>query len=175
MGSARLLYERFRQLIHEAAKFGIIGVIGVFVNIAVSDWMHYGVGVGATSAAIVGGAVTTVMSYLGNRYWSFRHRERTGVGRETAMFFVLNGVGLGIQGGTVYLITHGLNFTGKLDYTIANILGIVLGTLFRFWSYRKWVWADPQATHSEHEVLEPAMAAASSNADRTTDGAGSSP
>jgi hypothetical protein len=32
----------------------------------------------------------------GSRYWTFRHRERSGAGRETAMFFALNAVGIGI-------------------------------------------------------------------------------
>jgi putative flippase GtrA len=172
VGSARRLYSRFRQLIHELAKFGIIGVIGIVVNNVISHWMHFDLGAGATTAAFTGGAVTTVMSYLGNRYWSFRHRERAGVGRETAMFFVLNGVGLAIQSATVAVITHGLAMDSKLDYTVALNLGIVLGTLFRFWSYRKWVWAEPQAEPAGHENLEPAMAAAPGNGGQAGDEAG---
>src|ERR1019366_8954053 len=30
-------------------------------------------------------------------------------------------------------------------YTAANLLGIAIGTVFRFWSYRKWVWHAPAA------------------------------
>jgi putative flippase GtrA len=158
--SARRLYERFRTLIHEGAKFGIIGLVGVFVNNLIDAWLHNGQGVGSTSAAVAAGALTTIMSYVGNRYWSFRHRERSGVGRETAMFFLLNGFGLLIQGATVALVTHGFGWSTKLDNAIALNVGIVLGTLFRFWSYRKWVWAEPQAAPAEHEVLEPALTAA---------------
>src|SRR6266487_3029812 len=160
--SARRLYERFRVLIHEGAKFGIVGLIGIVVNNLISHWMHYGMGAG-----------TTAMSYLGNRYWSFRHRERAGVGRETAMFFVLNGVGLAIQSATVALVTHGLQMNSRVDYAIALNLGIVLGTLFRFWSYRKWVWAEPQAAPAAHEVLEPALAASGSGIGATGEEAGS--
>jgi|SRR6266487_2118287 len=171
--SARRLYERFRVLIHEGAKFGIVGLIGIVVNNLISHWMHYGMGAGPTTAAFIGGAVTTAMSYLGNRYWSFRHRERAGVGRETAMFFVLNGVGLAIQSATVALVTHGLQMNSRVDYAIALNLGIVLGTLFRFWSYRKWVWAEPQAAPAAHEVLEPALAASGSGIGATGEEAGS--
>ena len=32
VGSVRKLYERFRQLIHEGAKFGVVGVIGVIIT-----------------------------------------------------------------------------------------------------------------------------------------------
>ena len=160
MRSARRLYERFRTLIHEGAKFGIIGLVGVFVNNLIDAWLHNGQGVGSTSAAIAAGALTTIMSYIGNRYWSFRHRERAGVRRETTMFFLLNGVGLLIQAATVALVTHGFGWSTKLDNAIALNIGIVLGTLFRFWSYRKWVWAEPQAAPTGHEALEPALTAA---------------
>ena len=36
------------------------------------------------------------MTFAGSRYWTFRHRERSGGGREMAMFFALNAVGIGI-------------------------------------------------------------------------------
>jgi putative flippase GtrA len=173
VGSVRRLYERFRLLIHELAKFGIIGLIGVFANNLLYHWLHFSHGLGSTSAAILSGAITTAMSYVGNRYWSFRHRERAAIPRETTMFFLLNGVGLIIQTITVAVITHGLGMTSHLDNYIALNLGIVLGTLFRFWSYRKWVWAEPQAARDGLEILEPALAAAPGNASTTGDEAGS--
>jgi hypothetical protein len=59
------------------------------------------------------------------------------------VFFLLNGIGLGIQlvciGFTYYL----LDMHGKLAYNVALLFGIGLGTLFRFWSYRRWVWLAP--------------------------------
>jgi putative flippase GtrA len=34
-----------------------------------------------------------------------------------------------------------LGFSGPLaDNVAANVVGLLLGTLFRFWSYRKWVF-----------------------------------
>jgi putative flippase GtrA len=110
----RELYARFRHLIHELAKFGIIGFIGFII---------------------------TAVSFVGNRWWTFRHRERTNVRRETLMFFVLNGVGLGIQLACIGFTYYALGLTDHFAYNIALIVGIVFGTLFRFWSYRKWVWA----------------------------------
>src|SRR5205823_962141 len=83
---------------------------------------------------------------------------------ETLLFFLLNGIGLLIQLACVGLAYHGLGLTSKLDYAIANNLGIVIGTVFRFWSYRKWVWAArrevPGVAESlaGAEGLEPALA-----------------
>src|SRR5579875_2164128 len=130
VGSARRLYARFRQLIHEGAKFGIIGVTGVFIYNLVDNAL---LGIGPIKAATVA--------------------------RETVMFFALNGVGMLIQWAAVGLTYYGLGETGKLANFIANNIGIVLGTLFRFWSYRKWVWAAPRPVPSGHESIEPAIMA----------------
>ena len=85
----------------------------------------------------------TCVSFLGNRYWTFRHREGSTVVREYAVFFVLNGIGLGIQLACIGFTYYLLNMHGKLAYNAALLFGIGLGTLFRFWSYRRWVWLPP--------------------------------
>jgi putative flippase GtrA len=84
-----------------------------------------------------------MVTYLGSRYWTFRHRERGGMGRETVLFFVLNGIGLGIQLASIGFTNYALGLSDKLASNVALFLGICLGTLFRFWSYRKWVWIAP--------------------------------
>ena len=86
-----------------------------------------------------------IVTYLGSRYWTFRHRERGGMGRETVLFFVLNGIGLGIQLASIGFTNYALGLSDKLASNVALFLGICLGTLFRFWSYRKWVWVAPPA------------------------------
>ncbi len=162
MSGVRRLYERFRLLIHEGAKFCIIGAIGVVVYNVVDNAL---LSIGWLKAATVAVIVTTITSYVANRYWSFRHRERTTVPRETVMFFALNGAGLLIQWAVVGFTFYGLGETSKLSNFIANNIGIVLGTLFRFWSYRKWVWASPQPAPAGHEAIEPALARASGQVD----------
>ena len=134
------LYERFRVLIHEAAKFGVVGLVGFVVSLGGADVLHFDAGMGKYTAVVVATVAATVVTFVGNRYWAFRHRERTGMGRETVMFFVFNGIGLLIQLACVAIVQDGANLQGKLWYNLANLVGIALGTLFRFWSYRKWVW-----------------------------------
>jgi len=156
----RRLYERFRVLIHEAAKFGVVGLGGFIVSLGGADVLHFDAGMGKYKAVIVSTIAATVVTFLGNRYWAFRHRERVGVGRETVLFFVFNGVGLLIQLACVAIVQDGLNLQGKVWYNLANLCGIGLGTLFRFWSYRKWVWRtqEPSAglPATGHGPLSPA-------------------
>ena len=48
------------------------------------------------TAKTISVVAATLVTYTGNRVWTFRHRARTGFAREYVLFFLLNGVGLGI-------------------------------------------------------------------------------
>ena len=144
MTVVRGLYVRFQRLIHEAAKFGVVGIVGVFITNGGYALLHNTFGLGPVTSTTIATIVATAVSYVANRYWSFRHRERTSVAREGVIFFVLNGIGLLIQDAVVafnfYILSNGNN---KAAEFIALNVGIAIATLFRFWSYRKWVWAAP--------------------------------
>jgi putative flippase GtrA len=148
------LYERFRHLIHEGARFGVVGGIGFLITDGGTNLLQSPLH-GWLKANVAATLVAMVLTYLGSRYWTFRHRERTGMGRETVLFFVLNGLGLGIQLACIAFMNYSLGRTDKLASNVALLLGIALGTLFRFWSYRKWVWTAPAGP-----VLAPAEFAA---------------
>jgi putative flippase GtrA len=136
----RGLYVRFRQLIHEFAKFGIIGVGGLIITNVGYALLHSH-GVGPVSSATIATIVATIVAYIGNRYWSFAHRERTSVPREGLIFFVLNGIGLLIQDAVVAFNSYILHLEHhKLAEFLALNTGIAIATIFRFWSYRKFVW-----------------------------------
>jgi putative flippase GtrA len=139
----RALYGRFRVLIHEFAKFGVIGVIGLLITNIGYAVLHSRSGIGPVTATTIATIIATCVTYVGNRYWSFKHRERTSVTREGIIFFVLNGIGLGIQDAVVAINYYFLDYRGnKLAEFLALNVGIALATLFRFWSYRKFVWAE---------------------------------
>ncbi|MGH3422877.1 MAG: GtrA family protein, partial [Streptosporangiaceae bacterium] len=142
----RRLYQRFRVLIHEAAKFGVVGLAGFIVSLGGADVLRYGAGMGKYKSVIVATVLATVVTFVGNRYWAFRHRERAGMGRETVLFFVFNAIGLLIQLACVAIVQDGVGLKSGIWYNVANLAGIGLGTLFRFWSYRKWVWRTQEPT-----------------------------
>jgi len=134
------VYQRFRLLIHEGSKFLVIGGIGFVVAIGGADILHFDVGLGKYTSVTVATIAATVVTFLGNRYWTFRHREGKGTAHESVMFFVLNGVGLLMQYACIGLVQDALGLQGKFWFNFANLLGTAIGTVFRFWSYRKWVW-----------------------------------
>ena len=154
MDLLRALYTRFRVLIHEAAKFGTVGIIAFFITIGGANALHYGAGLGPLTSVSLATIVATVFAFLGNKLWAFRHRKGNHWGRESVLFFVFNGVGLLIQLGFVSVARYGLGLEDKLSYNLANIVGIGAATIFRLYCYRRWVFlmADDAL---QQEQLEP--------------------
>src|SRR5215472_13844923 len=151
VSSIRNLYARFRQLIHEGFKFLIIGAVGFIVTFGVANALH---SVGKYKAITIATILATAITYLGNRYWTFRHRHGKGTTRDSTMFFVLNGVGLLIYYGCIGLLDLAGLGHSVAWYNVALVIGTGLGTLFRFWSYRKWIWlASPAHLAGPHEDL----------------------
>jgi putative flippase GtrA len=156
MGLAGLAGGRSWQLVHELAKFGIIGVLAVLVAAVGTNLLHFQAGMGPLTSNVVATVVSTVISYLGNRYWTFQDRQRTTVSREGVLFFVLNGLGLAIQLACLGFSTYVLHLHGKLSYNIFLVIGIGLATVFRYAAYKKWVWrvqpSPPAAAAQPHRV-----------------------
>jgi putative flippase GtrA len=104
--------------------------------------------------------IAASLAFVLNRAWSFKHRQRTNVRREYSLFFVLNVIGLGIALACLFISHYVLGFESKLaDNIAANGFGLVLGTTFRFWSYRRFVWAKPEAVEAAAVDGDPAAAA----------------
>jgi putative flippase GtrA len=176
VNSVQGLYERFRHLIHEGAKFGVVGGIGFVVTDGGTNLLQSALH-GWLKANVVATVAGMIVTYLGSRYWTFRHRERGGMARETVLFFVLNGIGLGIQLACIGFTNYGLGLSDKLASNVALFLGICLGTLFRFWSYRKWVWiapaAGPELDPAEFAAAELSPVRAGATTSRRAPGPGS--
>ncbi len=150
---ARMIGGKFWLLVHELGKFGIVGAIAVLIADVGTNLLHFQAGVGPLAANVIATVVATAVSWAGNRYWTFRHRQRTGVVREGLMFFLLNGVGLGVQLACLGFTTYVLGRHDTLSYNVALVIGIGLATLFRYWAYRTWVWrAQPPAPPARQDA-----------------------
>jgi putative flippase GtrA len=91
-------------------------------------------------------AATTV-AYFGNRFWTYRDRPRGGLLREYALFVVLSAIGLSIALGCLGVSRYVLGLDSALaDNIAANVIGLALGSLFRFLSYRRYVFPDRPRT-----------------------------
>ena len=144
----KAFYRRFRDLISEAGRFAMVGLAGVVITDGGANLLRYDAGLDRFTAVAIATLAAVAVSFVASRYWTFRHRERTGLGRETALFCAANGIGVAISEGCVWLASA-FGWEGKLSYNIALAGGIALATLFRYWSYKKWVWPRSRSVVAE--------------------------
>lgn len=136
---------RVRGLFSELAKFGTVGAISFVIDVTVFNTVLLFMDKPLT-AKVISTVFSATNAFLLNRAWSFKHRERTTMRREYTLFFLLNGVGLSISLTCLAISRYVLGFDSRLaDNLAGNGIGLVLGTAFRFWSYRRFVWAAPSA------------------------------
>jgi putative flippase GtrA len=151
-GFFRALLDRFGHLIHEMGKFGAVGGISFLVDIVLFNFAVGALGMERLTAKTFSTVVAASIAFVGNRFWTWRHRERSGLAREYGLYFFFNAVGLGIGLGCLAVSHYGLGaiwpsaFKSLLaDNISANLVGTALGTLFRFWAYRRFVFGGPVA------------------------------
>ncbi|MBO3745134.1 GtrA family protein [Streptosporangiaceae bacterium NEAU-GS5] len=147
----RRAYERFAHLFHELVKFGTVGALAFVIDFGGTNLFRFGVGLGPNTSKVIATLIAATFAYLGNRFWTFRHREQSGVAKSYTVFFMLNGIGLLISMLVISFVEYGLDRHDPVSYNIAQFIGLVLGTLFRFWSYKKWVFLAPDLPPLEPE------------------------
>lgn len=158
MSERRSLVDRLRGtvdvLYREMIKFGIVGAVAFVIDLGLFNILRAtvlsGYGNGPLSraviATIISAAVATVVAWIGNRAWTFRHRRNRPVHHEALLFALTNGVALLIQAGCVGFSHHFLGQESLVVENVAKLVGIGLGTLFRFWAYRKFVFSHEPLT-----------------------------
>jgi len=144
----KAFYGRFRDLISEAGRFAVVGLVGVVITDGGANLLRYDAGLDRFTAVAIATLAAVAVSFVASRYWTFPHRERTGLGRETALFVAANAIGVAISEGCVWLASA-FGWEGKVSYNVALAGGIALATLFRYWSYKKWVWPRSRSVVAE--------------------------
>jgi putative flippase GtrA len=134
------LHERFAHLIPELAKFGVVGLTGSIIDLGGAAYLHGAMGIGPLSAKAISITAATIVTYLGSRFWTFRHRVNQALLREGTLFVALNVIGLAIAEAVIAFTNYGLGFKSALAYNAASVAGTGLGTIFRYFSYKKWVF-----------------------------------
>jgi putative flippase GtrA len=140
-------------MLPEILKFCLIGGIGTVIDLGGAGLLHGHYHFEPLAAKAASVTVATVFTYVGSRFWTFKHRENQSVGREAALFFVLNVAGLVIAEAVIVLVVYVMGLRGTLDYNAASVMGSGLGTVFRFYAYRKWVFLAPAQPLAASQTL----------------------
>ncbi len=140
------LLDRLRALVdlfwRELAKFGVVGAVAFVIDFGGFNLLFYGPMAGhLATSKIVSGALATVVAWVGNRLWTFRHRRHRPVHHEALLFFVVNGVGLLVSTGYLNATHDWLGWTSRAAVNLNTVIGIALATGLRFYAYRQLVFA----------------------------------
>jgi putative flippase GtrA len=150
------LRSSWRILLKEITAFGLVGAIALVIDLGLFAWLapH-----GALKAKAVSTTAATIFAYFGNRNLSFSHRARTSIGRETSFFFGINLIALVVSELIIGFVVYVLDYAhGSTEVFAVNVVTIGLGTLFRFWAYKRFVFLHPDRVHSPDADLDVELA-----------------
>lgn len=158
-----------RLLFGQLARFGVVGLGGLVIDVGIFNLLRLTVlspdeiESGPLIAKVISTSVAIVFNWLGNRYWTFRTTRRRQALREAIEFIAVSLAGSLISLLCLWVSHYVLGFTSVLaDNISSNVIGLALGTAFRFVFYRWWVFHPDRTTVTEvavsPEVTEPQSA-----------------
>lgn len=138
----------FRSLFAQLLKFGVVGGSGILVDLGVFNLLRATVlgpdqvVWGPMAATVIATCVAIAWNWVGNRLWTFReHRRSDAATREGLEFLAVSLAGMVIGLLPLWLTHYGLGMTSAWADNISKMVGIGLGSVFRFALYRWWVYA----------------------------------
>jgi putative flippase GtrA len=144
-GRGRGLRERLIVLVRELGKFGTVGGIAFLIDLVIFNVLLQS-GLETLVAKTISTVIAATVAFVGNRFWTWRDRQHHHMARQYTTFFVLNAVGLGIGLSCLAISHYALGqiwpaLQSRLaDNVSGQLVGTALGTLFRFWSYKRFVF-----------------------------------
>jgi putative flippase GtrA len=143
--------SRTRHLLEEVAKFLVVGGVATLVSFVGFNALVHGMLLGRAplrehpiEAYVLVNVLGGCVAYLGMRWWAFSHREvkdASGV----VSFFVLGALTMVIPVLCLAFSRYALGLTSPwADNISANVIGLGLGTVTRFYVFRRFVFLDPE-------------------------------
>ena len=120
-------------------KFCFVGSSGVGVNLGILWLLTERAGMFYLVSAAISIEVSIISNFLLNDFFTFADRRRSGIAAllgHLLRFNVVSLAGLGINLGTLWILTSTLG----IYYLVSNIVGIALATLWNFLANSWWTW-----------------------------------
>ena len=150
-----------RALVAQLTRFGLVGLIGLVIDVGVFNLLRATVlspediHEGPVIAKVISTSLAIIANWMGNRHWTFRGERRTHWVREGLEFALVSVGGMAIALACLWISHYVLGFTSVIADNIAtNVIGLALGTAFRFTLYRLWVFRAPSEPVAAEKVLQ---------------------
>ena len=139
------MLSKIFKLRREFGKFFSVGALGYVVGVGGFNLLVHTQNAHfkekPLTGSILSGVASILIAYIGNRHWTWKDRKRSGARREVTLFFIINGITLTFGVICLAVSRYVLNLDSALaDNISANVIGVGLGTILRFWSYRTIVF-----------------------------------
>ncbi|MEU7139376.1 GtrA family protein [Nocardia sp. NPDC046473] len=132
--------------LRQGSAFLVVGAIGFLVDAGTYNLLVFWGGEGVLyhyplPAKIIAIAVATVVTYFGNKWWTFAHKKTDNPGREYLLYAVFNVVAIGLQLGCLGFSRYVLDLSSPLSDNISGtLIGQIVAVIFRYWAYDKFVF-----------------------------------
>lgn len=139
---------RDRRTLPEGFRFAVVGVLSTAVTIVVFNLLVHTGDVPLLSerpieAYLVAMAVGTVVSFAGNRWWVFDAGDSPDLLGELARFVIVNVAATALPSLCLAISRYVLDLRSvEADNIAANVVGLLLATLFRYWAYKLLVFRE---------------------------------
>lgn len=140
--------HRLLSLLRDLLRFGMVGGLGFLVDIGLFNLLrltllandHHIIGA-PLIAKTISVLAAIAANWVGNRWWAFRDRRGEHPAREALAFLAVSLAGSAISLICLGLTHYLLGFTSPVaDNISANVVGLGLGSAFRFIAVRTWVF-----------------------------------
>jgi putative flippase GtrA len=128
-----------RESMNQAIKVGTVGVLNTIVSFSLFNVFRI-TGASPQWALAISFALTTFMSYLINRRWTFSLKDGKVSGRETASFFGVNIVAYAVSAGIMALAQNWFGPLTRLGENLVLVIAAGLLILPKLAGYRDIVF-----------------------------------
>jgi putative flippase GtrA len=129
------------ERVAEMMRFALTGAAAYLADVLVFNLLLLGADMRPTWSKVLSSVVAIAVAFAGSRWFTWRDRRSSRIAREYALFFFLSAVAAGIQYLCLVVSHYGLDWTSPLaDNVSANVVGMALATVFRFWTFRTFVF-----------------------------------
>ncbi|MCF2705950.1 GtrA family protein [Arcanobacterium haemolyticum] len=173
--------QSLREWFVEFVRFCVVGLGSYIVDVGLFNLLaHSNIltlpGDSSMTAKTISVIVSVIFSWVVNRLWTFRDMRTKSKSHEFIMFVLVNAGGMLIALACLWFSRYVLDLRSQLaDNISANVVGLVLGTAFRYVMYRYFVFSGtksetardgaprelPEASTDEAKTADPVFTAES--------------
>ena len=163
---------QLRRIGSEAVKFSAVNVVATIVAVVIFNVLVHGVaGIGRpgvlngwpVTSWFLANCVGMAISFYGSRAFAFKNRQPSGPGGGALHYVAVNLASFVIPMACLWATRNILGWDSAVaDNISANVVGGLVGGLFRFWAFRRFVFKRhpaglPEAIRTGHLSVRPEL------------------